>query len=291
MFKKKLVLCVVLFAICFAKVNAQMWVFDSFVMGAVEQTGLDQALSLAQMIENGVNQIQQAYQTYEETVKLAQASWQNMQKIKDVSSWDDFMAWNNRQLYMERQVENRFKDIHVSVGGKDYGVMQAMDLPNAYSEESRRLFNDYTEEDRYKMYTTLGLTPANYYYVKTWQERENEFFKWAATKVEVTNAENKTQGEKLAEMEAAADEKNNSTDALLQTLAHISAQGVRQGMAINENLAAMNAHLADEAMKGRDTGTPLTQGSDSLFGHNSAFDFEDPNELKPWYKQPVEPKK
>ncbi|GMO25699.1 MAG: hypothetical protein Ta2B_05400 [Termitinemataceae bacterium] len=58
MFKKKLVLCVVLFAICFAKVNVQMWVFDSFVMGAVEQTGLDQALSLAQMIENGVKGIQ-----------------------------------------------------------------------------------------------------------------------------------------------------------------------------------------------------------------------------------------
>ncbi|GMO25671.1 MAG: hypothetical protein Ta2B_05360 [Termitinemataceae bacterium] len=92
MLKKNLVLGALLFALCFSKVNAQMMVADSALASLVKELELESAISFAQMIENGVNDLFQAYQTYEETVKLAQASWQNMQKIKDVSSWDDFMA-------------------------------------------------------------------------------------------------------------------------------------------------------------------------------------------------------
>jgi hypothetical protein len=102
----------------------------------------------------------------------------NLKSIMDVRSFNDFMGWFNRTLYIERESERIYNGMGIKIGGKNYGLTDIDEIPDAIRNEYvDRHWEDMTEEERYKVLTSLGLSPSNYFYIKTWQNRNEEIKK------------------------------------------------------------------------------------------------------------------
>jgi hypothetical protein len=100
------------------------------------------------------------------------------------------MQWQNRQLYMEQEVEQRFNNLGIQVGNKTYGWAEIDQIPNAVNNQfGSPYWDDFTEEQRQEMYYKLGLSPANYHYVKAWQNREESIAKNISFRKDILNDE------------------------------------------------------------------------------------------------------
>jgi hypothetical protein len=125
----------------------------------------------------------------------------NLSKIGDVRDYDSFMNWYNRQLYLERQAENKFLNMNIKIGDNKYGLKDIADIPKAMREgyfDAEYWENSLSEKDRKKLWTKMGLTPANYAYVKTWEAREDKLGQEIVTKLEIMDEENPARAERRA---------------------------------------------------------------------------------------------
>jgi len=76
-------------------------------------------------------------------------AYKNMASLQDVDSWDDFMSWYNRQLYLERASENAWNNINVTVGKKQYHITQIEDMAYAAKENYGDYWDkEFTDEQR-----------------------------------------------------------------------------------------------------------------------------------------------
>jgi hypothetical protein len=186
---KKMVLffVVVLSLLQTQKTHAQVAaVFDAIAAEILERTGADQAIATAQMISETIQQGLTMVDQLHRLQQMAEDSLEHFKKLSDVENFDEFMKWNNRQLYMERQVENKFHSIGMTIGGKRYGLMEAMDIPGAVLNDlENTAAGDFTEAQRRRMYMKLGLSPTNYAYVRTWQGRIEDATRRMATMAEM----------------------------------------------------------------------------------------------------------
>ena len=187
---------VVLLIICSFNVYAQIIpVIDAAVQSVLEITYIDQIISFAQQLQQMVQSVNYLYQQTVNMVLAEERAIENLWSIADVKSFDDLMKWHNRQLYMDKEVEDRFLNMGVKIGGKTYRVEDIDNIPNALRHSFGDLFwNDFTPEQRREMYLELGLSPSNYNYVKKWQQREDEF----ARRIQVQSSIWKDENEEAA---------------------------------------------------------------------------------------------
>jgi hypothetical protein len=136
-----------------------------------------------------------------------------LSRIGDVRDYDSYMNWFNRQLYLERQAENKFNAIDVKIGTESYKLTQIADMPKAVKEgyfDKEIWENSLSERERKEIWTKTGLTPENYTYIKVWQAREEELGEEIMTKLEIINEESNAR----AEARAAMTEKINADAGL-----------------------------------------------------------------------------
>jgi hypothetical protein len=177
-------------------------------------THADQVIYYAQSIAQLVESAQTAYQQFQTALRMEQRALKNLKGITDVNSWDDFMDWYNRQLYLERQTENRFLSLGVSIGGKKYRLKDIEEIPNAAKTQYYDYWGeDLSEKQKKEVWTTLGLTPANYAYVQTWETREKDLMKKLLIKKYSVNEENMRALERSNEMlNSIAGDRDKSED-------------------------------------------------------------------------------
>lgn len=181
------------------KVHAQAGVTEGLLTSILAYLKVDQQANTILELAAYAEQITHLVTQIEQTRLLVEDSLENFKRLEDVENFEDFMRWNNRQLYLERQVENKFNGIGINVGGKKYGVRDAMDIPEALINETKENWSgEFTEAQRRRMYVKLGMTPANYTYVKTWQGRIENAVEKMAVMTEVLNEENMATAEEEA---------------------------------------------------------------------------------------------
>jgi len=129
------------------------------------------AEQMATQIDHLYDQLQHLKRTEERYMK-------NLKSIMDVKSFEAFMDWFNRSMYIEREAERIYSGMGVTVGNKKYSLHEIDEIPDALRNEyTDRNWDSMSEEERYKVWTTLGVSPSNYFYIKTWQKREEDIKK------------------------------------------------------------------------------------------------------------------
>ena len=235
-----ILLVITMFALFSVNVNAQLTVVAPGLETLATLTHIDQIIyyiqSVAQMADsvmNGYNQLQTTIRMYEMAVK-------NLNGITDVRSFDDFMSWYNRQLYLERQTENKFKNIGVKIGGENYKLADIQEIPDAMKENYVDYWEkEFTDEQRRQMWLNLGLTSANYTYIQTWKTREKNLIKSILTKRETLNEEyNKEIMDRLADDKNRTDSDKMGEKELLSML-------VEESIANNKKLNDIAMDMAE----------------------------------------------
>jgi hypothetical protein len=173
--------------------DAQLVVAAPLLETLMTVSHIDQIIYYAQSIEQMVSSAVNSYNQLQNMIRMEERALQNLNGIADVQSWDDFMNWYNRQLYLERQAENKFKTLGVKIGGKTYHVADVEDIPDALKTSYIDYWKEeFTDEQRREMWLNLGLSPANYAYVQTWKEKEKALARIILTKPEVINEDSMT---------------------------------------------------------------------------------------------------
>lgn len=183
------------------RANAQVAVTAPILESLMTVTHIDQlvyyAQSIAEMVQTGVN----TYNQFQNLLRMEQMAINNLKGVANVKNIDDFMNWYNRQLYLERQAENKYKNLGVKIGGQNYRIAEIEDIPSAMKSGYIDYWdNEFSEAQRKEMWLNLGLSPSNYVYVQTWEAREKEIAKVILTKPEVINEENMQATERHAEI-------------------------------------------------------------------------------------------
>jgi hypothetical protein len=115
-----------------------------------------------------------AYEQVEHWIRNEERYIKNLKSIMDARSFSDLMNWYNRSLYIARESERVYANIGVKIGKKKYDLSQIDEIPDALRNEYvDRFWDDLSEEERYKAWTSMGLAPGNYMYMKSWQEYNN----------------------------------------------------------------------------------------------------------------------
>jgi hypothetical protein len=208
--KRKELLVIIFIAGIALRANAQMAVTAPILESIMSVTHADQVIyyaqSVAQLVESGMT----AYDQLQTTIRMEKRALENLKNIGDVKSFDDLMTWYNRQLYLERAAEEKFKNIGISIGGKKYNMEEIGEIPGALKTTFGDYWeNDFSEAQRKEMWLTLGLSPSNYMYVQAWEAREKELIKKQMIKAQLQNEENMTAAERNNELLRRLEEDKN----------------------------------------------------------------------------------
>jgi len=154
--------------------HSQLSVIDSAVELAIHESRLDQVFYYAQLVSQAMEQVVQIKNQIEQTAYIANRAMQNLTSA-DINSWDDFIDWYNRQLYLERMTVESFENMNVTIGKKNYKFTDIEGMVDGFNDTYIEYWNkEFTEEQRREMWLTLGLTPANYAYVQPFRARGRE---------------------------------------------------------------------------------------------------------------------
>jgi len=160
---------------------------------------MDMGYQIKQAAEDAMS-VYHLYEQVQHWVRNEERYLKNLRSIMDVRSFQDFMGWFNRSMYIARESERIYSDMGVNIGGKKYYLSEIDEIPEAVRNEYiDRNWDNISEEERYKIWTKLGLAPSNYFYMKTWQNRNEEIKKRLLTSREMH----------LDEMEDAAARNND----------------------------------------------------------------------------------
>jgi len=194
-----------------------------------------EAMHIANQVVNIVEFATTAKSTYDSFIKLVDAekrALKNIASVVDIRSVEDFMSWTNRTMYLAKQEEDIYKHMGVKVGNNTYKMHEIMQIPDAMRNSFRDPYEgDFTEEQVRDMWIKLGLTPGNYNYMKTWEERNDKIAKRILTYSDIF----------ADEMEEAA-ERNENIMGKYQ-------ESDEEGIDINEitkeaHITAMNTEMA-----------------------------------------------
>lgn len=259
--KRFLLLFVVLIFVPCVNSHAQLSVFDPILNTLMELSYADQVIYYAQSLKNGIetaihlkDQVLKAEQMLEKTA-------QNMQSIKNVDSWDDFMDWYNRQLYYERMSIETIKGMNVTVGKKNYSLYDLEGIRDGINETYVEYWDkEFTEEQRKEMWLGLGLSPSNYAYVQPYRVKGREVARILLTMSEIQNEKNKKTSEAnkkdLDDLAADAElpeDKQMGQKSVMQRIW----QALIRNTEVQEDIAAMKAKELEMQGIDKALGEPL----------------------------------
>jgi ASC-1-like (ASCH) protein len=249
-----------------AAAHAQMVVSAPGVEYIMEKTHVDQIIYYVQMIEQQIQAAQNTYNQYQNMIRAEQRALENLKGITSVNSFDEFMNWYNRQLYLERQAENRFKNLGIKIGGKNYKLADIEKIPDATSTTYVDYWDEFSPQQRRQMYLNLGMTPANYAYVQTWKAKEKEIFDVIMTNREVVNEENMAAMERNNEILARAMNEDVGEKGVMQAILEVlvdTNRATREG-----NLDAAAAREWEAARARRETAADNAPVLSDWWGQN-----------------------
>jgi uncharacterized phage infection (PIP) family protein YhgE len=176
--KKILLLVLVIVFLPVQTAHAQFTVEAPLLESLTTAFGIKQlaafANQLAETVKSGTTLANQLYQMEQQAEKAAR----NLARMGEINSWDDFMKWYNRQLYLESETIDTFNNLGLKVGGKHYNFSDMEGMAYAMDDTFVEFWNrEFTEEQRRDVWLSAGLTPANYVYVQTWKEKEKNLAK------------------------------------------------------------------------------------------------------------------
>ena len=236
-----------------AKAQAQVAVVMAPVLeGIMQATHAEQMIYYAQSLYQTGESAVNTYNQFQNMLRMEKLALDNLKSAANITSFDGFMDWYNRQLYLERQAERSFNRMGVKIGGTSYKLKDIDDIPSGL--ESYDIADQWaaglSEAQRRQMWLNLGMTPANYAYVQTWEEKEKQLALTLLTKPETINEDNKIAFERMKEIsDILMNDKNKSDDAklteksLLQLLIELqmdSNRAIREG---NMDAAQANEYL------------------------------------------------
>jgi hypothetical protein len=167
-----------------------MMVFAPAVEVLLETSKADQIIYWLQQFDQmaqSIKHLSEQGEMLKQQLKMTTSNWEN---ITDVKSFDDFMDWYNRQLYLERRAEAEFNGLGVTIGKKNYKITDIHGMAYGLKDTFVDYWDkEFTDVQRREMWMNLGLTPANYAYVQTWKEREKELAKKFITAIKIKNGE------------------------------------------------------------------------------------------------------
>jgi prefoldin subunit 5 len=240
------------------KTNAQGMAVElgTITQGIMQATHLENVAKYVIMIQQQVQQIEQTYNQFQNLMRMEQMAMDNLKSVSKISSYGGFMNWYNRQLYLERQSEQKLANLGVQIGGSKYTLKEITDIPEALKTQFKPDFDTLSPEERKKLWIDLGLSPANYAYVQTWKERNKQIGSYLATKFSSTTSENEVMAKRYealnAEYEADADKPENkkiSEKALLMDANKLQTEANLLQMESNELQAAKNEFDYNKAME------------------------------------------
>jgi hypothetical protein len=243
------------------------------IAATIEATQLEH---LAATVANGlqiIESVQVAYNQLHYGIQVAEAALQNLRTFdpSKIQSLDDWMDYANKQMALERRAEAVFSNLGVRAGGKTYSLMNALEIPEAVAEGEINQWNsEFTERERKKIWMRYGLQPANYYYMKTWREREKDLTAQMAAKPEALN---ESQRETALQVDTVISESRFSESANALSQAQIEMQGIQTGqlMEMNRQLAEQSALMSAEAQLKKQVRMPV-KASNSFLKKDPAFD-------------------
>ena len=228
--------------------HAQMGAFDAAIAAATQGTWIEQALYWGQQAKDMITQIEHFKTMIKNMENQVKNQVQNLGNIGNIRSWDDFMEWHNRQLYLERRTEETFTGMNVSIGKKNYKLTDiegiAYGLKDTYVDYWDK---EFTEEQRKELWVNLGLTPANYAYIQTWKAREQQIAREFMSARAIHNEEYMKDMERNKEnLDTLKKDKNKSdSDPTKMGEKGVAVINAETNIANNKVLHDIEGHLAD----------------------------------------------
>jgi len=153
--------------------HSQMAITAPILEGIMSELKIDQAIYYVQAGLNAASQIEHLAAQSKNMADTLGRSILNIGRLGEVKTWDGFMDWYNRQLYLESEAERIFESATVSVGNKTYSLFDVESMARDLDDTRIDFWNaEFTPEQRREMWLNLGMTPSNYAYVQTWKEKE-----------------------------------------------------------------------------------------------------------------------
>jgi hypothetical protein len=236
---KKITALIFLVVITALPVPAQMAVIDPAHILETVWNGYQ----IYQSLQNAIQTLRYTYESVQNQVKMLQSY-----DFSNINGFVSAVRFADRQLNFARTTENRLRNIRVRVGGKNYNLAQAYELPEAVTESIKEdMTQDMTPEERARAWSHYGLRPINYKYAWTWRNRISETAKNLA-------ALNDSQADDTAESAETVEEIRNdsretdSTVALSQMEIELQARIYEQLVRANYGLSQIGSLLGDKAM-------------------------------------------
>jgi hypothetical protein len=169
----------------------------------------------AMMVENAVQTVKNTYDQLQTAVRMEQLALKNLQSAANVRSFDDAMAFANRQLSLERSAQQAANRATVKIGGAAVSVLEIADV----IEDPDSL--QVSEDERRRIYQRLGISPANYAYVKTFQQMNRDALERSLGMVAAYQERKEKNAQERAELAAklkSPGEEGASTNSLIKDI-------------------------------------------------------------------------
>jgi tetrahydromethanopterin S-methyltransferase subunit G len=156
--------------------HAQAGAVTAPILEALQATHLvEQALYWGKQAADMVEQIQKTSQMLQNMGRQVQNQINNLKNVSNIHNPQEFMTWYNRQLEIERRTEETWNNMNITIGKKKYSLTDIEGIAYGLKDTYVDYWNkEFTEEQRKEMWVSLGVTPANYAYIQTWKEREQQ---------------------------------------------------------------------------------------------------------------------
>jgi hypothetical protein len=238
--KKIIFLMIVIVFLPIQAAHSQLIIEAPLLEGLMTASGTAQVIYYAQSVANFTESLIQSVATVENLVRQVEMATNNLSRIGNVRSFDDFMDWYNRQLYLERRSVETFDSMGVTIGKKNYKITDVVGMANGMDDTFGSGFweKEFTEEQNREMWLGLGLTASNYAYVQTWKAKERElamkFLTSPTIKLE-DYIDDITRGDEI--MNSFASDKDKDIDHKI---------GEKELAAINAEMAVRNNKVLNE---------------------------------------------
>jgi len=176
--KKIFILTVLAIIMARLPAHAQLAVADAAAGGLLLKTNIEQYAHYAMQVLQWSKEVEHMVKQAQNMAEMTERAIQNLQSARNIHSWDDFMDWYNRQLYLERTTIDAFKNANINIGKKNYKFSDAEGILSGMKDTYVDYWDkEFTEEQRREMWIELGLTPANYAFVQPLRAKANDLYR------------------------------------------------------------------------------------------------------------------